>query len=120
MMKSADPFGVARRSRQDEPWVAAEKAERLREELTRARCELELHRRHGAPAVPPADAAAAHRSTGRGPLRRKERGVGVAVWFVTFYLLLAILASPGQDAAGYSVHQPAVVGEASTSYSSGG
>lgn len=111
-MIATGPDRAARRTEQDDARAAAERAELLREELTRARIELEMHQRHGASAAVPSDAGTASRAPLRRSTRRNQRGLAVGVWFVAFYLLLAILAGTSHEVTRSTVHEPEVVGSA--------
>ncbi|MHA7210936.1 hypothetical protein [Arthrobacter sp. MDT1-65] len=99
--------GRARELRREQAMQAADRAEELRAELTRARIELEFFERGPGPDLrSPAPAAP------RGSIRRSRRGgeptrgVAVGLWFVAFYLLLVALAH-GTPAPTASTASPA-------------
>lgn len=99
--------GRARELRREQAMQAADRAEELRAELTRARIELEFFERGPAPDV--RFPAPAPRGSIRGSVRRgvePTRGVAVGLWFVAFYLLLVALAH-GTPAATASTAPPA-------------
>lgn len=102
----------ARRTEQDDARAAAERAELLCEELTRARIELEMHQRRRARSAVRSDAGTALRGPCSRSPRKDQRGVAVGVWFVTFYLLLAILAGTSHEVSSSTVHEPEMVGSA--------
>lgn len=129
----------ARGQQRDEAGKAAETAERLRQELTRARVELEFLERARSrpsdqilvdgrprPAIAELSLVLAERApespapepTPR-PLRGRSHGLAVGIWLVVFYLLLAVLATAGDGAPG-STGQPAVVPGVSTTVVTGG
>ena len=103
-MKAA---GREREAQQEQANRAAERADQLRAELTRARIELEFFERRPVPSEEPAEADPAPGSP-RGEVRRRggPSGVAVGLWLVAFYLLLVALAhgTPDVTAAGDLLH----------------
>lgn len=112
-MTAADRGWMARRLQQDEARSAAASAEQLREELAQVRSEIELQERqlieHAAPSAGHTGFRAVPRRFPHGP----ARGVAVGVWFVAFYLLLAILASATPDVPGAAAYPSGVLGAVS-------
>lgn len=112
-MTAVDRGWMARRLQQDEARSAAASAERLREELAQVRSEIELQERQLVERAAPSAGHTGFRAVPRRFPHGPARGVAVGVWFVAFYLLLAILASAAPDVPGSADYPPGVLSEVS-------